>query len=325
MNTIIDIDKLLQGDLLTLSRAITLVESSIPVHRQEALHLINAIYSKRKSAIRIGITGIPGVGKSTFIEQFGKTILAEGKKLAVLAIDPSSQNSGGSILGDKTRMEELSREKSAFIRPSPSSGTLGGVAARTRESMLLCEAAGFDVILIETVGVGQSETEVINITDCFMMLAMPGTGDDLQGIKRGIMEAADIIVINKADGSNADAARKAKRQLEMALHLFPVAQHGWATKVLTASALNNEGVENAWKTVKGMIGHMKEQGQFEQKRLLQQELAFEKLTSVSIYEYVMQNLGKNTDINRLKKAIIQGKQNEFSASLEVLESLSKMG
>ncbi len=320
----IDIEKLTQGDLLTLSRAITLVESTLPKHRKEAIALADSIYDQRKPAIRIGITGIPGVGKSTFIETLGKHILAQGLKLAVLAIDPSSQNSGGSILGDKTRMEELSREQDAFIRPSPSSGTLGGVAARTRESMLLCEAAGFDVIIIETVGVGQSETEVINITDCFLMLAMPGTGDDLQGIKRGIMEAADIIVINKADGNNLDAARKAKKQLEMALHLFPVSHSGWNTKVLTASGLNNEGVKEAWNTVHEMLETLKENGQFEAKRVNQQTRSFEKLTELSMYEYVMQSLGKSHDVNHLKIAVSNGSLNEYAASLKVLASLQAL-
>jgi len=310
--------------MLTLSRAITLIESTIPNHRKQAIELVDAIYDQRKPSIRIGITGIPGVGKSTFIETLGKSIVNQGLKLAVLAVDPSSQKSGGSILGDKTRMEELSREPNAFIRPSPSSGTLGGVAARTRESMLLCEAAGFDVVIIETVGVGQSETEVINITDCFLMLAMPGTGDDLQGIKRGIMEAADIIVINKADGNNIDAARKAKKQVEMALHLFPASHSGWETKVLTASGLNDEGVKEAWNTVNAMLKTLKENGQFEAKRLEQQARAFEKLTELSIYEYVLQSLGKSHDIGHLKQKVSSGKINEYQASLEVIASLQNL-
>ncbi len=324
METSINIDKLLEGDLLTLSKAITLIESTLPKHRKKSIELIDSIYDRRKPAIRIGITGIPGVGKSTFIEQFGKLILSHGLKLAVLAVDPSSQKTGGSILGDKTRMEELSREPNAFIRPSPSSGTLGGLAARTRESMLLCEAAGFDVIIIETVGVGQSETEVINITDCFLMLAMPGTGDDLQGIKRGIMEAADIIVINKADGSNIDAARKAKKQLEMALHLFPSSTSGWNTKVLTASGLHNEGVTNVWETVNDMLQTLQENGQFDAKRKEQQARAFEKLTELSIYEYVIQSLGKSHDVGYLKDEVSKGLKNEYNASMEVITSLQRL-
>ena len=324
MASSINIEKLVQGDLLNLSRAITLGEITVPQHRKQAIELVDAIYNQRKPSIRIGITGIPGVGKSTFIETLGKSIVAQGLKLAVLAIDPSSQKSGGSILGDKTRMEELSREPNAFIRPSPSSGTLGGVAARTRESMLLCEAAGYDVIIIETVGVGQSETEVINITDCFLMLAMPGTGDDLQGIKRGIMEAADIIVINKADGSNINAARKAKKQLEMALHLFPASHSGWNTKVLTASGLNNDGVKEAWKTVNEMLNTLRDNGQFEVKRKDQQTRSFEKLTELSIYEYVLQSLGNSHDMSHLKEAVSEGSINEYHASLQVIASLQKL-
>jgi len=320
----IDIEKLLAGDLLTLSRAITLVESTLPQHRREALELIDKIYDRRTPSIRLGITGIPGVGKSTFIESLGKTMLQEGRKLAVLAVDPSSKKTGGSILGDKTRMEDLSKEANAFIRPSPSSGTLGGVAARTRESMLLCEAAGFDTIIVETVGVGQSETEVINITDCFLMLAMPGTGDDLQGIKRGIMEAADLIVINKADGSNIEAARKAKKQLQMALHLFPAAHHGWETKVLTASGLHDEGVKETWTSVKQMIDHMRSNDHFSERRREQQERAFEKLTELSIYEYVLQQLGRSGDVQSLKDDVLQGKLNEFSASLQIIERLKHL-
>ncbi len=324
MRTQIDIEKLLAGDVLTLSKAITLVESTLPDNRKEALQLIDRIYAHRTSSTRIGITGIPGVGKSTFIESLGRTLLQEGKKLAVLAVDPSSNKSGGSILGDKTRMEELSREQNAFIRPSPSSGTLGGVAARTRESMLLCEAAGFDAIIVETVGVGQSETEVINITDCFLMLAMPGTGDDLQGIKRGIMEAADIIVINKADGSNVDAARKAKKQLQMALHLFPSSPSGWETQVLTASGLNDQGVKETWLTVKQMMDHMRREGHFEARRREQQRRAFEKLTELSIFEYVMQKLGRSGDVDALMHKVNAGTINEFAASLQIIDKLGQL-
>ncbi|NQV53610.1 MAG: methylmalonyl Co-A mutase-associated GTPase MeaB [Flavobacteriales bacterium] len=324
MSAQIDIEKLLAGDVLTLSKAITLVESTLPDHRKEALQLIDCIYAHRTPSTRIGITGIPGVGKSTFIESLGRTLLQEGKKLAVLAVDPSSNKSGGSILGDKTRMEELSREQNAFIRPSPTSGTLGGVAARTRESMLLCEAAGFDAIIVETVGVGQSETEVINITDCFLMLAMPGTGDDLQGIKRGIMEAADIIVINKADGSNIDAARKAKKQLQMALHLFPSSPSGWETQVLTASGLNDQGVMETWLTVKQMMDHMQREGHFEARRREQQRRAFEKLTELSIFEYVMQKLGRSGDVNALIEEVNAGTLNEFAASLQIIDKLGQL-
>ncbi|MEQ9187513.1 MAG: methylmalonyl Co-A mutase-associated GTPase MeaB [Cryomorphaceae bacterium] len=324
MKSYIDIEKLRSGNALALSKAITLVESTLPEHRKQALELVDSIYEHRKPSIRLGITGIPGVGKSTFIETLGRKILSEGKKLAVLAVDPSSKKSGGSILGDKTRMEELSKDQNAFIRPSPSSGTLGGVAARTRESMLLCEAAGYDVIIVETVGVGQSETEVINITDCFLMLAMPGTGDDLQGIKRGIMEAADIIVINKADGTNVDAARKAKKQLQMALHLFPAAVSGWETKVLTASGLNDDGVLTTWDTIKKMHAHLADSGHLSSQRKDQQQRAFEKLTELSIYEYVLQKLGRSSDVAKLTKGVSAGEINEFAASLQIIDQLARL-
>jgi len=320
----IDIEKLVQGDLGSLARAITLVESQKTDHRKQATELINSIYNHRTEAIRIGITGIPGVGKSTFIESLGKEILHQGHRVAILAIDPSSSKSGGSILGDKTRMEELSRSEDAFIRPSPSGGTLGGIAARTRESMLLCEAAGFDVILIETVGVGQSETEVINITDCFLMLGMPGTGDDLQGIKRGIMEAADVIVINKADGTNIDAAKKAKAQLQMAMHLFPDSGSGWSPKVLTASGLNNEGVTAAWKTVLDMMTAIKSSGYFSKNRKAQQMQAFENLSELTVFEYVAQKLGLSKKVTEIRSQLDRGEINEYNASLLLLTQLNEI-
>lgn len=307
--------------MLSLSRAITLVESRKPEHRQAAIELIGALYEERKGGIRLGITGIPGVGKSTFIERLGMHILETGHKLAVLAIDPSSGKSSGSILGDKTRMEELSRSKNAFIRPSPSGGTLGGVAARTRESMLLCEAAGFDMVIVETVGVGQSETEVINITDCFLMLCMPGTGDELQGMKRGIMEAADIFVINKADGQYKESARKAKKQMELALHLFQQAESGWNPVVKLASAMHNEGIAETWQAITEMHRTVRENGWLWSNRKLQQERAFQKLIELNIYERVMQRLGNTGEIQSLLDKVRAGEMNEYRASLEVMKSL----
>lgn len=317
-------DGVLKGNLRSLSKAITLVESTKPEHRRQAVGLIDSIYNHRKKTIRIGITGIPGVGKSSFIERLGMTITAAGLKLAVLAIDPSSSKTGGSILGDKTRMEELSRERNAFIRPSPSSGTLGGVAARTRESMLLCEAAGFDVVIIETVGVGQSETEVIDLSDIFLMLAMPGTGDELQGIKRGIMEAADLIVINKADGENINAARRAKKQLEIALHLFPASEKGIIPKVRLASALNNEGISEAWSELEAIFDTLSENGWLENARIEQQAKAFQKLTEISIYEQVMQQLGREIGMSELTDDILKGKTNEYAASLSIMKDLKML-
>ncbi len=311
------------GDKLALAKGITLVESQKPEHREQAIQLVNAIYGHRNECVRIGITGIPGVGKSTFIEALGRHITQQGLKLAVLAIDPSSSRTAGSILGDKTRMEELSRDPLAFIRPSPSSGTLGGVSARTRESMLLCEAAGFDVILIETVGVGQSETEVINITDTFMMLGMPGTGDELQGIKRGIMETADLIIINKADGDNLIPARKAKKQLEMALHLFPAAESGWGPKVKLASGLHGEGVAECWTALLDRQAAIKENGWLDTNRQIQQQNAFQRLAELSIYERMMHKLNRRQELNSIKSELSSQKINEFEATLRLLHILDQ--
>lgn len=245
----------LSGDRTKLSQAITLAESSLETDLKLASDLVQEILPYTGKSIRIGITGVPGVGKSTFIESFGQLLVDSGKSVAVLAVDPSSQKSKGSILGDKTRMEKLAGDKRAFIRPSPTGATLGGVASKTREAMLLCEAAGFDVILIETVGVGQSETAVKSMVDFFLLLMLAGAGDELQGIKKGIMEMADGVVIHKADGDNQSNAKKAKSSYENALHLFPLGENNWSTPVLTASSLTKEGLSDTW----GMIQQYKDQ------------------------------------------------------------------
>lgn len=242
-------EKLKAGDRRALARAITLVESSRRDHREQARDLITQILPSTGRSVRIGISGTPGVGKSTFIEVFGKFLTAAGHKVAVLTIDPSSKRTGGSILGDKTRMEELVRDPNAFIRPSPSGGSLGGVARRTREAMLLCEASGFDTILIETVGVGQSETTVAEMVDVFMLLLAPAGGDELQGIKRGVMELADLVVVNKADGDMKAAAGRAAAEYKGALGLMrPKSQH-WRPEVLMISALKKLGIEDLWETI----------------------------------------------------------------------------
>jgi LAO/AO transport system kinase len=249
-----------------LGRAITLIESSLADDAEIARQLINQCLPHSGNSIRLGITGVPGAGKSTFIESFGLNLIEKGHKVAVLAIDPSSTRTKGSILGDKTRMEALSTNNSAFIRPSASSGTLGGVARATREAVILCEAAGFDIIIIETVGVGQSETAVSQIVDFFLLLMLAGGGDELQGIKRGIMEMADLIVINKADGDNMKKADLSKRDFENALHLFPALPNGWTPKVLTASALYNKGLADIWATIEEFILLTKENGYFKKLR-----------------------------------------------------------
>ncbi|MDO9551041.1 methylmalonyl Co-A mutase-associated GTPase MeaB [Rhodonellum sp.] len=243
------IQGVLSGDRVVLSRAITLVESTLPADQELAEAVVSGILSHTGNSIRIGITGVPGVGKSTFIETFGKIVVDKGLKLAVLAIDPSSQKTGGSILGDKTRMETLAADKRAYIRPSPTGSTLGGVSARTREAMLLCEAAGFDVIFIETVGVGQSEIAVRGMVDFFLLLMLAGAGDELQGIKKGIIEICDALVINKADGDNLPMAKRAQREYANALHLFPIRESGWLPKVKICSAVEKTGLVGIWEMI----------------------------------------------------------------------------
>ncbi|WP_244592968.1 methylmalonyl Co-A mutase-associated GTPase MeaB [Pukyongia salina] len=262
---------LLSGDKSALSRAITLVESTKTTHRKQAAQLLESCLPHANNSLRIGITGVPGVGKSTFIESFGKLYTGQGHNVAVLAVDPSSRLSRGSILGDKTRMEELVKDKNAFIRPSASGTSLGGVARKTREAIILCEAAGYNIIIIETVGVGQSETVVHSMTDFFLLLKLAGAGDELQGIKRGIMEMADAIVINKADGENVKAAKLAKTEFNRALHLFPEKESGWSPKTLTCSALQNEGIHEIGELIERYVEKTKANGFFQRRRNEQNE------------------------------------------------------
>lgn len=264
------IQGVLNGSRVLLSRAITIVESNLSSDKILAKDIIQAILPYSGNSIRIGITGVPGVGKSTFIEAFGKHLIQLGHRVAILSIDPSSQRSKGSILGDKTRMEELATKQEAYIRPSASGDTLGGVANKTGETMLLCEAAGYDVILIETVGVGQSETAVHGMTDFFLLLMLSGAGDELQGIKKGIMEMADMLVINKADGDNIKKSQIAKRQYENALHIFPQSESGWSPVVSTASAIKQIGIAEVWGTVKEFKKLVDENGYFKLNRKEQQ-------------------------------------------------------
>lgn len=259
----------LAGERRAVARAITLIESTRADHREVAETLLNHLLPHTGRSVRMGITGVPGAGKSTFIEAFGLHVVEQGHRLAVLAVDPSSPRSGGSILGDKTRMEELSRDERAFIRPSPSGCTLGGVARRTREAMLVCEAAGFDVIVVETVGVGQSETAVADMVDMFLLLLVPGGGDELQGIKKGIVELADAIIVNKADGDLEAAANRAARDYMNALHLLTPASTAWTVPVLTCSALRQAGIDAVWKTVGAYRQAMTEAGSWTQRRSTQ--------------------------------------------------------
>ena len=260
------VEGILKGDRSILSQAVTLVESLLPEHHAIAQEVIEKCLPYTGNSIRVGITGVPGAGKSTFIEALGVHLCGEGHKLAVLAIDPSSERSKGSILGDKTRMEALSVTKNAFIRPSPSAGSLGGVARKTRESIVLCEAAGFDTIFVETVGVGQSETAMHSMVDFFLLIQLAGTGDELQGIKRGIMEMADGITLNKCDGNNVEKAQLAKAQFQNALHLFPLPESGWTPQVNTCSAFENINIDGVWKMVTDYIAFTKANGYFDYKR-----------------------------------------------------------
>jgi LAO/AO transport system kinase len=257
------------GNIRALAKAITLVESRNLDHSLAATTLLDELLPDTGKAIRIGISGVPGAGKSTFIEAFGLQLTALGRKVAVLAVDPSSQRSGGSILGDKTRMEELSRDERAFIRPSPAGDTLGGVARKTRETMLICEAAGFEVVIVETVGVGQSEITVASMVDFFLLLQLPNAGDELQGIKRGVMEIADAIVVNKAEGDNRPRADLARQQCVNALHMLAPKSPHWQVPVLLCSALQREGVTEVWATIEAFRAAMQQSGEFVQKRALQ--------------------------------------------------------
>jgi len=264
------INGILAGDRLVLSRAITLIESRRPDDQALAQEVLTGVLNRTGHSIRVGITGVPGVGKSTFIEAFGKYLTDQGHKLAVLAVDPTSQRSGGSLLGDKTRMEQLSVDPNAYIRPSPAGDSLGGVAHRTRETMLLCEAAGFDVILIETVGVGQSETLVHGMVDFFLLLMLAGAGDELQGMKRGIMELADALAITKADGDNRPATDRARVEYQNALHLFPPTGTGWSPPVLTCSATTGEGITDIWQLIQNHQELMTRHGHRDRRRQEQQ-------------------------------------------------------
>lgn len=263
------VEGILAGDIVILSKAITLVESSLPAHQKMAQDIIAACIPHSGNAVRLGITGVPGAGKSTFIEALGMELSRQGHKLAVLAIDPSSQRSKGSILGDKTRMEELSQQHNVYIRPSASAGTLGGVARKTREAIILCEAAGFDTIFVETVGVGQSEIAVYSMVDFFLLILIGGAGDELQGIKRGIMEMADGIVINKADGDNVQRANRAMAEVKNAVHLFPMAESGQPVNVMTCSALTHYNVPEVWDMVAQHVENIRKSGFLAEKRAKQ--------------------------------------------------------
>lgn len=292
------------GNRVVLGQAITLCESTLPEHREQALQVLKKCLPLSGKSIRVGITGVPGVGKSTFIESLGMYLTAQGHKVAVLAVDPSSARTGGSIMGDKTRMDELAANPDAFIRPSPSAGNLGGVANRTRECIILCEAAGYDIILVETVGVGQSETEVKNMTDFFLLLMLAGAGDELQGIKRGIMEMADAIAINKADGDNLAKAKTARGDYARAVHMYPADDAGWATRVEVCSAIEKKGIDTVWKIVEEHNLMLQSKGLLNERRKQQNITWFRQLLGEMLTEAF--NLHDKKALNGAEKAIVEG-------------------
>jgi LAO/AO transport system kinase len=315
--------QILNGDRVALSRAITLVESSLPQHTQQAQQIIEQLLPHTGNAVRIGITGVPGVGKSTFIDVFGSYVANLGKRVAVLAIDPSSTISKGSILGDKTRMENLVNHPNAYIRPTASGSALGGVAKATGESILLCEAAGFDIVIVETVGVGQSETTVKNLTDFFLLLMLAGAGDELQGMKRGIMEMADLLLINKADGDNLDKAQKAAQQYKQALHLFPANDNNWIPKADICSAYTKEGIDRCWNTIEQFVAQQKANNFFQQNRQQQQLYAFRETLQQQLLQHL---LHRPETVNLIKTAesdIMQQRISAYNAAQQVAAAILK--
>lgn len=311
------VEGILEGNINILSQAITLVESTREDHQLLAQEVIRRCLPLTGKSVRIGITGVPGAGKSTFIEAFGKLLTTEGHRVAVLAIDPSSERSKGSILGDKTRMEELACDPLAYIRPSPSAGSLGGVARKTRETMFLCEAAGFDIILIETVGVGQSETAVHSMVDFFLLLQIAGAGDELQGIKRGIMEMADSVIINKADGNNLERAELARVQLQTALHFFPPHESGVEPKVMTCSAYERNGIDQIWDNILKYCSQTQQNGFFDSRRSEQSKYwmyeTIDEQLRRHFYEY------SQVSIAKMEEEVLKNKISSFAAAYKLLD------
>lgn len=304
---------------MVLSKAITLIESNLPTDQSLAAELIDRILTRTGNSIRIGITGVPGVGKSTFIETFGDVVIKNGKKLAVLTVDPSSQLTKGSILGDKTRMQSLSKNPHAYIRPTASGEVLGGIANKTREAILLCEAAGFDVIVIETVGVGQSEVSVRNMVDFFLLLMLAGAGDELQGIKKGIMEMADAIVITKADGDNVQYASKAQADFQHALHLFPAKRSGWVPAVTTSSAVTNKGIEEVWKMILKFAEQTKASGYFAMQRSEQNAKWFTEY----FHQLLLNDVHRNEALKKKSQALASAVEHQTISAYAAAQQLLK--
>ena len=314
---------ILEGDVSILGQAVTLVESSLAEDQRIAQQVIAQCLPYSGNSVRLGITGVPGAGKSTFIEALGTELANAGKKLAVLAIDPSSEKTKGSILGDKTRMQELSSAKNAFIRPSPSAGSLGGVARKTRETVVLCEAAGYDTIFIETVGVGQSETAAHSMVDFFLLLQVTGTGDELQGIKRGIMEMADGIAINKCDGTNRDKARVARTSFKNALMLFPPSESGWIPDVLTCSSTEKTGIWEVWNMVLDYIEFTKKNGYFDHKRTQQAKYWMYETINARLLGNFYQNERIARELEEAERKVLNNELSSFTAANRLLDDYFK--
>lgn len=310
----------LSNNTSILGKAITLVESERREHQKLANTLLEKCITHRADSIRIGVTGVPGVGKSTFIEAFGKLFINDGEKLAVLTVDPSSSMTKGSILGDKTRMEALSKNPNAFIRPSASGGSLGGVARKTQETIILLEAAGYDTIIIETVGVGQSETAVREMVDFFLLLKLPGAGDELQGIKRGVMEMADAIAINKADGDNIKSAELAATEFKRALHLFAPKASGWTPEVFTCSALKNKGLKEILSCIKNYVAQTRESGFFERARQHQNKNWFKRHLENSLLKDFHENPEISNSLEQLENQVVKGEITPFMAAERLLKT-----
>ncbi len=318
-----DIQKYIDGVLAQnrriVAKTITLIESSLPAHQEMAKAIVDALLPYAGQALRIGITGVPGVGKSTYIESFGLQLVQQDRRVAVLAVDPSSSKSGGSIMGDKTRMENLSLEQQAFIRPSPTGGTLGGVARRTRETIVVCEAAGFDVIIVETVGVGQSETTVASMVDFFLVLMLAGAGDELQGIKKGVLELADAIAINKADGNNIENAKKAKLEYEKALNLLTPSSKIWSPPVLTCSAVTMDGIEDIWQTILDHKKKLETSGELREKRRRQALDWLWALVEEGLRERFYRNPDVEKSLSEIVKAVEKGDTAPTAAAHRLLD------
>jgi LAO/AO transport system kinase len=319
-NSVPELEQILQGNRRAIAKAITLLESTRPESFEQGQELLESLLPHSGQALRIGITGVPGVGKSTFIEAIGLFLIKQGHRVAVLAVDPSSQLTGGSIMGDKTRMNELAQHPHAFIRPSPSSGILGGVARKTRETMLICEAAGYDVVIVETVGVGQSETMVASMVDLFLLLMLPNAGDELQGIKKGVLELADLVVVNKSDGEQETLAKTAQSEYRKALHLLPSSKNSWTPQILRCSALEKRGIDKIWDSVKSFREALQNSGEWEKQRRSQTGKWMWSLVEEGLLTNFRNHPNLQKQIPVLEKEVESGNMLPTTAARKLLDS-----